>query len=129
MILVPPPPLVVNTLLRNIKDRFTLRPKNPLKEPGQVEMFNIQYITLLQPNKIKMVVFFLNLEKMTCPVYATLHPYTGKVTFYKVPESHGHVKLVSLYNSDIHFFLIKKGGPIETSKFSYCNLSKNWTQR
>ena len=25
------------------------------------------------------------------PVYATVYPYTGQVTVYKVPETHGHI--------------------------------------
>ena len=35
------------------------------------------------------------LYKVTCLVCATAP--TGKVTFYKVPEKHGHVQLVTLY--------------------------------
>ena len=30
-------------------------------------------------------------------VYATVNMYTGQVTFHKVPEKHGPVKLVTLY--------------------------------
>ena len=30
-------------------------------------------------------------EKEALPVYATVHMYTGKVTFYKVLETHGYV--------------------------------------
>ena len=34
---------------------------------------------------------------MTCPVYVTVHMHTEQVTFYKVPEKHRHVLLVTLY--------------------------------
>ena len=34
---------------------------------------------------------------MTCPVYTCTVAYTGQVTLYKVPETHGHVCLVGLY--------------------------------
>ena len=35
------------------------------------------------------------LEKFTRPVYAFTVAYTRRVTFYKVPEKHGHVKCKS----------------------------------
>ena len=31
--------------------------------------------------------------QVTCSVYATVHVYTEQVTFYEVPENHGHVYL------------------------------------
>ena len=34
---------------------------------------------------------------VTCPVYLCAVTYTGQVTFYKVPKTHGHVYLVMLY--------------------------------
>ena len=43
----------------------------------------------------------LNMDKVTCPVYTCTVAYTEQVTFYKVPEKHGHINLVSLYNSKI----------------------------
>ena len=33
-------------------------------------------------------------------MYAIVHVYTRKVTFYKLPEKHGHVKLVTLYMNE-----------------------------
>ena len=39
---------------------------------------------VVQGDQLNMAVFF-------CPVYATVHVYTGKVNFYKEPEKHGHV--------------------------------------
>ena len=37
------------------------------------------------------------LLKVTCPLYLTVNAYIVKVTFYKKPEKHGHVELVTLY--------------------------------
>ena len=34
---------------------------------------------------------------MTCPLHACKVAYTGQVTFYKVPDKHGHVYLVRVY--------------------------------
>ena len=48
------------------------------------QIFMIQ----LQPDQINMAVFFWYLVKVTCPVYIV---YTGRATFYKVPETHGRV--------------------------------------
>ena len=42
-------------------------------------------------------VFSGTLEKVTFPVYSCTLAYTEQVTFYKVPEIHGHVYLVPLY--------------------------------
>ena len=39
---------------------------------------------------------------MTCQVYTCTVAYTGQVTFYKVPEKHGHVYLVRLYLQEKH---------------------------
>ena len=39
------------------------------------------------------------------PVYACTVAYTGQVTFYKVPEKHGHVYLVGLYMYKTRHFL------------------------
>ena len=41
-----------------------------------------------------MAVFFWYLP---CDMYKGTVAYTGQVTFYKVPEKHGHVYLVGLY--------------------------------
>ena len=38
------------------------------------------------------------LKNITCPVYASV--YTWQVNFSKVPEKHGHVYLVGLYNNN-----------------------------
>ena len=40
--------------------------------------------------------FSVNLEKVTCQVYTWAVAYTGQVTFYKIPEKHDHVQLVTL---------------------------------
>ena len=37
---------------------------------------------------------------MNCPVYASVHVYTGQVNFSKVPENKSHVLLVTLYLRD-----------------------------
>ena len=37
-----------------------------------------------------------------CPVYATVHAYNGQFCFYRVPETHGHVKLVNLYSTALY---------------------------
>ena len=34
---------------------------------------------------------------MTCPGYACTEAKTEQVTFYKIPEQHGHVYLVAMY--------------------------------
>ena len=39
---------------------------------------------------MNMAMFFCYLVK-PCPVYTTEHVNTGQVTFFKVPENHGHV--------------------------------------
>ena len=57
---------------------------------------------VLQLDQIDMAVFFCYLVKVTCQVYVTVHGHTGQVTFlsfYKVPETHSHVKLVTLYTA------------------------------
>ena len=41
--------------------------------------------------QLNMAVFFWYLVKLTCPVYATTHVYTGQVTFSKVQDNRGHV--------------------------------------
>ena len=46
---------------------------------------------------IYMAVLFLYLEKSDASVRYSKLAYTGQVTFYKVPETHGHVYLVTLY--------------------------------
>ena len=45
----------------------------------------------IQGDQLYMVVFVWYFVKMICPVYTTVHPYTGQVTSYKVPETHSHV--------------------------------------
>ena len=37
------------------------------------------------------------INEVTCPVFTCTGVYIGQITFYKVPEKHGHVKLVALY--------------------------------
>ena len=45
----------------------------------------------IPPDQINMAVFFWYLFKFDLSsVYATVHLYTGRFTFYKVPESHSH---------------------------------------
>ena len=45
----------------------------------------------ISPDQINMAVLFWYLEKVTL-VHSTLRqPYTGQVTLYKVPDTHGHV--------------------------------------
>ena len=46
---------------------------------------------ILQGDQLNMVVFSGTLEKVTFPVYATGHVYTGPVTLSKVQEKHCHV--------------------------------------
>ena len=50
---------------------------------------------MIQSDKLNMVLFLWFL--VTFSVYTTLHVYTGQVTFYKVPETHDHVELITLY--------------------------------
>ena len=58
-----------------------------------------------------MAVLFWHLEKITCPVNANLQLYTGQVTFNKVSETHGHVKLVTLYLQLVCYIVVfAKGG-------------------
>ena len=45
--------------------------------------------SILQGDQLNMAVFFWYIEKND--LYATVHVYTGQVTFYKLPEKHGHV--------------------------------------
>ena len=45
---------------------------------------------------------------MNCPAHATVHIYTGQVSFYKVPETHGNVNLVTLYTFGSYLL---SGGP------------------
>ena len=42
-------------------------------------------------DQITMVVLSYYLVKSDIPIYATVHAYTGNITFYKVPELNGHV--------------------------------------
>ena len=51
-----------------------------------------------------MVVFFWYIVKVTYLVYVTVNVYRGQLSpFYKVPENHGHVKLVKCYDDIIIF--------------------------
>ena len=43
----------------------------------------------LQPDQLYMAMLFWYLVKSD--FYATVHAYTGQVTFYKIPETYGHV--------------------------------------
>ena len=56
-----------------------------------------------------MAVFFWYHVNVTCPVLATVHAYTGQVTIYNIPETHGHVLMVILYADTF----IYKATPIE----------------
>ena len=49
----------------------------------------------LQPNQIKLAVFFLYPVKSDAIILYCTVAYTGQVTFYKVPEKHNHVYLVT----------------------------------
>ena len=49
----------------------------------------------VQGDQLNMVVFLVPCIK--CPLYACTVAYTGKITFYKVTDKHGHVNLVMLY--------------------------------
>ena len=68
-----------------------------------------------------MAVFFWYLVKVTCPVYATVNVYTGLVTFYKVPETHGHVKLVTIHKviTETKETGLHEGGDAKPSKKFY----------
>ena len=51
--------------------------------------------------------------------YAT---YTGLVTFYKVPEKHGHVYLVRLYLSDSVYHVLAGGGVVGVQQLVHLGL-------
>ena len=51
--------------------------------------FKNNVIHYIQGDQLNMVVFFR--KSYLCTV-----AYTGQVTFYKEPETHGHVKLVTM---------------------------------
>ena len=42
-------------------------------------------------DQLNMAEYFMNIVKSDLPNDATLHVYTKKVTFCKVPEKHSHV--------------------------------------
>ena len=46
----------------------------------------IGFKLILQGDQLNITVFFVMFEKVTCPVYVTVHVYTEQVTFNKVPE-------------------------------------------
>ena len=50
----------------------------------------------LQPDQINMSVLLWFLVTSNASVRYCTIAYTGQVTFYKVPVTHGHVQLVSL---------------------------------
>ena len=62
---------------------------------------NITFWICLQGDQLTIAVVFWYLVKSdlvySVHVFCT---YTGQVTFHKVPEKHGHVKLVTLYLPD-----------------------------
>ena len=45
----------------------------------------------VQWDQFNMVMFFWYSIKVACPMFTTVHVYTGQVTNSKVPEKHGHV--------------------------------------
>ena len=61
----------------------------------KVSVFNLfwsDWMTLYTLSRITWPCFFSGtLLKVTRPMYATIHVYTGQVIFYKVPEKNGHV--------------------------------------
>ena len=67
----------------------------------------------LQYDQLNMAVFFCYLGKVTSPVSTCTVKYTEQVTFYKVPEKHGHVYLVTLYLMLINgcFYLKMEANP------------------
>ena len=46
---------------------------------------------MVQGDQFNMAVFFWYREKVTVYTCTVACMYTGQVTFYKVPEKHGHV--------------------------------------
>ena len=52
------------------------------------------FVINVQGDQLYMAVFFWYLVQ--CTLYTCTVAYTGKVTFYKVPEQHGHAYLVTL---------------------------------
>ena len=57
-----------------------------------------------------MAVFFWYLVKVICLVYATVHEYTGQVTFSKEPE-----KTVMFKWSPCIFFRLKEDGTVQSN--------------
>ena len=51
----------------------------------------------VQGDQLNMAVFIWFVVKSDCPVYACTVAYTEQVSFYKVPDKHGHVYLAGLY--------------------------------
>ena len=49
---------------------------------------SIYPLPFIQPDQINMAVFFWHLVENDS---SSVHPYTGQITFYKVPETNGHV--------------------------------------
>ena len=85
-------------------------PPPPLNPP--LEM-GLGYATAIQPDQMNMAVYFWYLVKsdLSNIRHVTAHTYAGQVTFYKLPETHGHVELVTLYIRQIIFFLVPKKLP------------------
>ena len=52
---------------------------------------SIPICCLIQSNQLNMAVFFRHLVKSDVSVRYCTVAYAGRVTFYKVPEQHGHV--------------------------------------
>ena len=50
-----------------------------------------RFFDMLQPDQNNMAVFFWYLVIIGAGVRYCTVLYTGKVTFYKVPETHGHI--------------------------------------
>ena len=61
----------------------------------QGNVFNIKIkldlFKTTRPDKIWPRLFLANHERVNCSVYATVHIYILEVTFFRVPETHGHV--------------------------------------
>ena len=59
-------------------------------------------MAIIQGDQLNMAMSFrYTLYKVTCPVYATVHVNTGQVTFYSMPEKHGHFLLVTMYHKEL----------------------------
>ena len=60
------------------------------------------YSPKVQGDRLDMAVCFWYLVKIDLSLYAIVQPDTEQDTFHKVPETHGHVKLVLLLLSNCY---------------------------